>query len=120
MRTVRAWVARLGGLWGSERREREIASELESHLEMHVADNVRAGMSLQQARREALMKLGSVESVKEAYRERSGAPVLDHLARDMQYALRQARKNPVFSITAVLVLALGMSAATAIFAFMDA
>lgn len=120
MKTLRGWMMRLGGLFGKDRRERELAEEIESHLEMHIADNMRAGMTAEEARREALLKLGGVESVKEAYRERSTAPFLEHLMLDLRFAVRQLRKSGAFAGTAVLVLALGMSASIAIFAFVDA
>ncbi len=120
MKTVRAWTRRLGGLFGKARREAEIADEIESHLDMHIADNLRAGMTAQQARREALLKLGGVEPVKEAWRERSTIPFLEHLVLDLRFAARQLRKNWAFSATAVLVLAMGICASVAIFAFVDA
>lgn len=120
MKTMRASMVRLAGLFGKKRREREMTEEIESHLAMHIADNVRAGMTPEQARREALLRLGGVESVKEAYRERSTAPFLEHLALDFRFTVRQLRKNPGFAGTAVLVLALGMSASIAIFAFVEA
>ena len=66
MRRLPAWFSRFGGLFGKERRERELSAEMESHLQMHVEDNLRAGMSPEQARREAIMKLGGVEQTKEA------------------------------------------------------
>ncbi len=120
MKTIRAWAIRLSGLFGKARREKEIAEELESHLAMHIADNLRAGMTPEQARREAMLKLGGLESVKEAYRDRSSAPFLEHLAMDVRFTFRQLRENPGFAATAVLVLALGMCASIAIFAFVDA
>jgi len=120
MKTLRAWTMRLAGLFGKERREKEMTEEIESHLAMHIADKVRAGMTREQARREALWKLGGVESVKEAYRDRSTAPILEHLALDLRITVRQLRKSPGFAVTAVMVLALGMCAGIAIFAFVDA
>ena len=60
MRRVRAWFFRFAGLFNQQRRERELAEELESHLQMHIEDNLRSGMSLEQARRQALIKLGGV------------------------------------------------------------
>ncbi len=120
MKTLRAWTMRLAGLFGKARREKEMAEELESHLAMHIADNLRAGMTPVQARREAMLKLGGLESVKEAYRDRSTAPFLEHLGMDVRFTFRQLRKNPGFATTAVVVLALGMCASIAIFAFVDA
>src|SRR5271165_1893579 len=120
MKTLRAWTIRLAGLFGKARLEQEMAEELESHLAMHIADNLRAGMTPEQARREAMLKLGGLEGAKEAYRDRRTAPFLEHLAMDVRFTFRQLRKNPGFAATAVVVLALGMCASIAIFAFVDA
>src|SRR5216684_4132997 len=120
MRTLRGWIIRLGGLFGKQRRETEMSEEIQSHLEMHVADNIRAGMTAGQARREALLKLGGVETVKEEYRARGTVPFLEHLVVDFRFAVRQLRKSPAFAGAAMLVLALGVCANVAIFAFVDA
>ena len=68
MRWLRAFRWRLGGLFQKERRDRELTEEIESHLEMHVEDNVRAGLSPEAARRDALVKLGGIEALKETHR----------------------------------------------------
>ena len=120
MRALRALLWRLRELVAGDRRERELAEELESHLQMHVDDNVRAGMAPEEARREALLKLGGVEPTKEARRDRNTLPVVDHLVRDARYALRQLRRRAGFTATAVLTLALGTGASVATFAFVDA
>jgi len=120
MNRLRAWLLRLAGTLPNERREHELAAEIEAHLQLHIDDNLRAGMAPEQARREAILKLGGVESTKQFCRERNGIPLLENLLRDVQFALRQLRKNPGFTCTAVLMLALGMCAAVAIFGFVDA
>ncbi|HEY9141284.1 MAG TPA: ABC transporter permease [Bryobacteraceae bacterium] len=119
---LRAWLLRLAGTFPGNRRarERELAAEIDSHLQMHIDDNLRCGMTPAQARREAILQLGGVEATKEAYRDRSTIPFLEHLLQDLRFAIRQLRKNPGFTCTAVLVLALGMCASVAIFAFVDA
>src|ERR1044071_8098257 len=66
-----AFWARVTGLFGKGRREREMAAESESHLQMHVDDNIRAGMPPDQARREALAKFGAMEAARESVRETS-------------------------------------------------
>jgi macrolide transport system ATP-binding/permease protein len=117
---VRAWIVRLGGMFSHDRRDRDFADELESHLQMHIDDHVRAGMRPDAARRAALVKLGGVERTREAYRDRGTAPFIEHLLQDVRYALRQWRKRPAFAATAVFILALGIGASVAIFGFVDA
>ena len=120
MKRLRAWLVRLAGLGSSTLRERELSDEIEAHLQLHIADNLRSGMRPEQARRDAILKLGGVEPTKQAYRDRGTVPFLENLLRDTRFAIRQLRKNPGFTCTAVLVLALGMCASVAIFAFVDA
>ncbi len=120
MRALRGWMLRFAGLLPSARRERELADEIEGHLEMHIDDNLRLGMSLEEARREAVMRLGGVESTKQIYRERRSVPLFENTLQDFRFAIRQLRKNPGFTATAIFILALGMCASVAIFAFVDA
>jgi predicted permease len=120
MRQLRAWLLRFKGLFLKDARERELADELESHLQMHIDDNIRRGMSPQEARRVAVMKLGGVEQTKEAYRDRATIPFLESVVQDLRFTLRQLRKNPAFTVTATAMVTLGIGASVAIFAFVDA
>ena len=118
MRKLRAFLLRLKGLFNKN--DRDFADELESHLQLHIDDNIRAGMSPNEARRAAVMKLGGIDQTKEAYRDRATIPLLESLVQDLRFTLRQLRKNPAFTITATAMVALGIGASVAIFAFVDA
>jgi macrolide transport system ATP-binding/permease protein len=120
MKRLRAWTMRLIGMFTQTRRTRELADELDSHLQMHIDDNVRAGMTPEHARRHAMIKLGGVQPTTQAYRDRNSIPFIEHVVRDSRFAIRQLRKSPGFTGTAIFMLALGMCASVAIFAFVDA
>lgn len=102
------------------RHERDLSAELESHLGMHIADNVRAGMTPEEARRHALIALGGVEQTKERYRERRRSRWVDELAQDLRFATRMLFRDRGFAMSVVVVLALGIGANAAIFSVVDA
>ena len=119
MRSLRAWLLRLAALFGSERRERDLAEEMEAHVLMHVEENLRAGMSLDEARRDARIRLGGIEQTKENYRARRGLPLLENFLRDLRFGARALRKNAGFTAVAVLTLALGIGLNTGIFTILN-
>jgi macrolide transport system ATP-binding/permease protein len=95
LRTVRSLLRRANNLFHEERIERDLSAELAFHLDLHIADNLRSGMSSSEARRHALLKLGGLQQTKESYRDRSRIPFLPETWQDLCYAARTLRKSPV-------------------------
>lgn len=120
MKALRALVMRLFGMFGSSRSDRELAAEIESHLQLHVDDNLRAGMTPDEARRRAVIALGSVEGTKEMYRDRRGWPAVEALFRDARYGVRTLLKSPGFVLAGIVILGLGIGVNTAIFTVVNA
>lgn len=113
-----AWI-RIRALFRKDRIERDMDAEFQFHLDMRTQDNIAAGMRPDDARRDALRRFGSVGVLKELGRDVRGAGILESLRQDLRYGLRTLRKNPGFTAVALLALAIGLGANTAVFNLAD-
>src|SRR5580692_4210710 len=119
MNWFRVGIARVAGLFSKRRRDRALDEELRTHLEALAEENMRRGMNAAQATEAARREFGGIEQAKEAYRDQHGLPFLDTLLQDLRFALRTLGRQPGFSAAAILILALGIGATTAVFSVVD-
>jgi predicted permease len=120
MATLREWVTRLWGTLRPSRRDAELEAELRLHLELAAEDEKGRANSSEDAGRAAAIRSGGMAQAMEAVRDQRGLPWLDDLVRDLRYGLRALRRTPMFASVAVLILALGIGANSAIFSLADA
>jgi predicted permease len=119
VKTLRRLFRRLTSWATSARDEERLRAEFEEHIAMQTVENLRAGLSPTEARRQALLKFGNVEAIKEIYRDERRLPLIETLVSDTRHAFRRMRKAPTFTSAVIVTLALGIGATTATFGVID-
>lgn len=119
MTRLRVLWRRLAGLFHKGNVERELEEELGHHLQLEIAENIRKGMSHEEAHSQAMRRFGNVAQTKETYREARSLPMIQVLWQDICFGFRMLRRNPGFSSLAVLCLTLGIGANAAVFSWIE-
>ena len=119
MEWLKTAVSRARGLFGKRQLDNELDEELSFHLEMEAEENVRNGMTPDEARRQARLRFGGVEGVKEDCRDTRAIPFVESLLQDVRFAVRSFRRDPGFTATVLVALVLGIGIGTAMFAVVN-
>ena len=120
MRFLRRFFIRLSNFTTGRRADQRLREEMAEHLALQTEENLRAGMSPAEARRQAALKLGAAQAIREQHHAEQGLPLVENLLLDIRYAFRMLHRSPGFALIAIVTMALGVGATTAIYSVIDA
>src|SRR6201996_7163362 len=120
MRFLRRFFIRLSNFATGQSADQRLQEEMAEHLALQTEENLRAGMSPVEARRQAALKLGAAQAIREQHNAEQSLPLAENLLLDIRYAFRMLHRSPGFSLIAIATMALGVGATTAIYSVIDA
>jgi predicted permease len=120
MISLRELLARLSAFFRKREFDRELDAELAAHLEMSIEENIKRGMSAEEARRCAIISLGGMDATRELHREKRGLPALESVLHDIRYSFRTLRRDAGLAIFAILIVGLGVGASTTVYSVVNA
>src|SRR5271156_5087462 len=119
MRFLRRFFTRLSNSAAGRRADQRLREEMTEHVALQTEENLRAGMSLAEARRQAALKLGAAQAIREHHNAEQGLPLAENFLLDLRYAFRMLLRSPGFSLIVIATIALGVGATTAIYSVID-
>src|SRR5580700_5872245 len=120
MKFLRRFFIRLSNFTTGRRADQRLREEMAEHLALQAEENLRAGMSPVEARRQAALKLGAAQAIREQHHAEQGLPLAENFLGDLFFAFRMLHRSPGFSVIAIATIALGVGATTAIYSVIDA